>query len=65
MDILLPAITQKTRMVSSGYINEVAGTRIGTSYYNGHHSLSTAYDGLSYINTAAFNGTMQVFGYNS
>jgi hypothetical protein len=65
MDIMLPATTSKTRMVSTGYTNEAAGARIGTSYYSGHHSLSTAYDGLSFINTVAFNGTMQVLGYNS
>lgn len=65
MDILLPATTSKTRMVSSGYINEASGARIGTSYYNGHHSLATSYDGFTYVNTVAFNGTMQVLGYNS
>ena len=63
MDIMLPAETQKTKMISTGYVSN--GANVGASYYSGHHKLSTAYDGFSFINTVAFNGTMQVLGYKS
>jgi hypothetical protein len=62
MDIMRPAEAQKTKMISTGYTFPAGGS-IGASYYSGHHKLSTAYDGISFINTAAFTGTMQVLGY--
>ena len=62
MDIMRPAEAKLTKMISTGYAFTAAGS-IGASYYSGHHKLSTAYDGISFINTAAFTGTMQVLGY--
>jgi hypothetical protein len=63
MDIMLPAEAKRTKMISTGYI--FSGGNIGTSYYSGHHKLTTSYNSFSFINSTAFNGTMQVLGYNS
>jgi hypothetical protein len=63
MDIMLPAEAKQTKMISTGYI--FSGGNIGTSYYSGHHKLATSYNSFSFINSTAFNGTMQVLGYNS
>lgn len=62
MDILRPMdlINTKYNINSYHYSNS-----LGTSYYAGHHKQNIAYDGFSYINTTAFDGTMQVLGYNS
>ena len=62
MDIMRPADAARTKMISTGYHYS---TSIGTSYYSGHHSQTISYDGFSYLNNIAFNGTMQVLGYNS
>lgn len=60
MDIMRPADAVMTKMISSGYHSSNAN---GASYYSGHHKQATAYDGISYINTTAFNGTIQILGY--
>ena len=64
-DVVNPARAVKTSYISMANTNHGAGN-LAQSNYGGRHNLSTAYDGFSFpLNTAVFNGTIQVLGYNS
>ena len=62
MDVFRPMDTINTKYNMNSYHYSAS---LGTSYYAGHHKQNVAYDGFSYLNTVAFDGTMQVLGYNS
>lgn len=65
MDIINPAITQQTAMnLQANYnFNDGSGNR-ASWVGGGSHIQNTAYDGISFITSGVFTGTVQVFGYN-
>ena len=63
LDILSPALATPTNYMS---LNQYSGSSAGISIYMGTHSLSTAYDGITFFtNTGNLTGTIRIYGYSN